>query len=33
MRVVGNLARQLDGALTLKPGKGAQFELRMAPRG
>ncbi|CAO4176934.1 histidine kinase [Methylorubrum populi] len=32
MRVVGNLARQLDGALSLKSGKGAHFELRMAPR-
>ncbi|GJE72500.1 putative sensor histidine kinase pdtaS [Methylorubrum podarium] len=32
MRVVGNLARQLDGTLSLRPGKGAQFELRMAPR-
>ncbi|MBD8909498.1 sensor histidine kinase [Methylorubrum zatmanii] len=33
MRIVGNLARQLDGTLSLKPAKGAHFELRMAPRG
>ena len=33
MRIVGNLARQLDGTLSLKPAKGAHSELRMAPRG
>ncbi|KQT57082.1 histidine kinase [Methylobacterium sp. Leaf456] len=32
MRVINNLARQLDGELVLVPGKGARFELRMAPR-
>ncbi|WP_232631747.1 sensor histidine kinase [Methylobacterium sp. Leaf118] len=30
MRVVTNLARQLDGALVVVPGPGARFELRMA---
>ncbi|SFL25170.1 sensor histidine kinase [Methylorubrum salsuginis] len=32
MRVINNLARQLDGELVLVPGQGARFELRMAPR-
>lgn len=32
MRIVGNLARQLDGTLSLRPGKGAHFALRMVPR-
>ena len=32
MRVVGNLARQLDGDLAVVPGRGARFELRMAAR-
>lgn len=32
MRVINNLARQLDGTLVLVPGRGARFELRMAPR-
>ncbi|MFY9294205.1 MAG: histidine kinase dimerization/phosphoacceptor domain -containing protein [Methylorubrum rhodinum] len=32
MRVINNLARQLDGILVLVPGRGARFELRMAPR-
>ncbi|MEE7457721.1 histidine kinase [Methylorubrum populi] len=32
MRIIGNLARQLDGTLALLPGPGAHFELRMAPR-
>lgn len=33
MRIVNNLARQLDGRLGVAPGKGARFELRMVPRG
>ncbi|WP_342149902.1 sensor histidine kinase [Methylorubrum sp. SB2] len=31
MRVINNLARQLEGELALVPGQGARFELRMAP--
>ncbi|UMY18696.1 GAF domain-containing protein [Methylobacterium organophilum] len=31
MRVIVNLARQLNGTLAVVPGKGARFELRMAP--
>jgi len=33
MRVVNSLARQLDGTLSVLPGPGARFELRMAARG
>ena len=33
MRVVNNLARQLDGTLSVPPGRGARFELRMGTRG
>ncbi|GJE56432.1 MULTISPECIES: sensor histidine kinase [Methylobacterium] len=33
MRIVNNLARQLEGTLSVVPGKGARFELRMMPRG
>ena len=32
MRVINNLARQLEGELVLVPGRGARFELRMPPR-
>ncbi|GJE76258.1 sensor histidine kinase [Methylorubrum suomiense] len=32
MRVINNLSRQLDGELVLVPGRGARFEVRMAPR-
>lgn len=33
MRIVNNLARQLDGQLGIVPGKGARFELKILPRG